>query len=93
MTAPPAQVAHCGKVNEKTGEMTYGLARNLRDALPKASFIGITGMPIEQTDANILAVFGDHISIYDIQSVIAEKDNYKFSKRIYQRLEKTSYEK
>jgi type I restriction enzyme R subunit len=50
----------------------------LRDALPNASFIGFTGTPIEQTHANTLSVFGDYISIYDIQSVIANKDNYKF---------------
>ena len=39
----------------------------MRDTLPNASFIGFTGTPIEQDDANILAVFGDHISIYDIR--------------------------
>src|SRR5882724_2605905 len=44
-----------------------GLARNLRDSLPNASFIGFTGTPIEKTDANTRAVFGDYISIYDIQ--------------------------
>ena len=43
------------KVNEKTGEMPYGFASNLRDALPNASFIGFTGMPIEKTDANTRA--------------------------------------
>jgi len=43
------------------------LARNLRDSLPNPSFIGFTGMPIEKTDANTRAVFGDYISIYDIQ--------------------------
>ena len=45
-----------------------GLARNLRDSLPNASFIGFTGTPIEKTDANTRAVFGDYISIYDIQA-------------------------
>ena len=40
-----------GRVNEK-GEMSYGFASNLRDALPNASFIGFTGTPIEKTDAN-----------------------------------------
>src|SRR5205823_3466282 len=44
-----------------------GLARHLHDALPNASFIGFTGTPIEKTDANTRAVFGDYISIYDIQ--------------------------
>ena len=44
-----------------------GFARHMRDALPNASFIGFTGTPIELADANTRAVFGDHISVYDIQ--------------------------
>ena len=50
-----------------------GLARHLRDALPNASFIGFTGTPIEKTDANTRAVFGDYISVYDIQRAVADK--------------------
>jgi len=49
-----------------------GLARHLHDALPNASFIGFTGTPIEKTDANTRAVFGDYISIYDIQSAVID---------------------
>ena len=49
-----------------------GFARHMRDALPKAAFIGFTGTPIELQDANTRAVFGDYISIYDIQR--AEED-------------------
>jgi type I restriction enzyme R subunit len=56
-----SQYGFGGKVNEKTGEMSYGFASNLRDALPNASFIGFTGTPIEKTDANTRAVFGDYI--------------------------------
>jgi len=41
--------------------------------LPNASFIGFIGTPIEKTDANTRAVFGDYISIYDIQRAIADK--------------------
>ena len=44
----------------------------MRDALPHASFIGFTGTPIEQTDANTRAVFGDYISIYDIQRAVTD---------------------
>ena len=44
-----------------------GFAAHLRDALPRASFIGFTGTPIELKDANTRQVFGDYISIYDIQ--------------------------
>jgi len=68
-----SQYGFGGKVNEKTGEMSYGFASNLRDALPNASYIGFTGTPIEKTDANTRAVFGDYISIYDIQRAVADK--------------------
>ena len=44
-----------------------GYARHMRDALPNASFIGFTGTPIELEDANTRAVFGDYISVYDIE--------------------------
>ncbi|MGY4328844.1 type I site-specific restriction-modification system R (restriction) subunit [Bradyrhizobium sp. LB7.2] len=44
----------------------------MRDALPRASFIGFTGTPIEQTDANTRAVFGDYISVYDIQRAVID---------------------
>jgi len=50
-----------------------GLARHMRDALPQATFIGFTGTPIEKTDANTRAVFGDYISIYDIQRAVTDK--------------------
>ena len=49
-----------------------GFARHMRDALPNASFIGFTGTPIELTDVNTRAVFGDHISIYDIQRAVED---------------------
>ena len=49
-----------------------GFARHMRDALPNASFIGFTGTPIELTDKNTRAVFGDYISIYDIQRAVQD---------------------
>src|SRR4029077_9133026 len=49
-----------------------GFARHMRDALPHASFVGFTGTPIEKTDANTRAVFGDYISVYDIQRAVAD---------------------
>jgi len=49
-----------------------GFARHMRDALPHASFIGFTGTPIELKDANTRAVFGDYISVYDIQRAVAD---------------------
>ena len=50
-----------------------GFARHMRDALPNASFIGFTGTPIELEDANTRAVFGDYISIYDIQRAVEDR--------------------
>jgi type I restriction enzyme R subunit len=50
-----------------------GFARHMRDALPNASFIGFTGTPIELVDANTRAVFGDYISVYDIQRAVEDK--------------------
>ncbi len=49
-----------------------GYARHMRDALPHASFIGFTGTPIEQADASTRAVFGDYISVYDIQRAVQD---------------------
>ena len=50
-----------------------GFARHMRDALPNASFIGFTGTPIELVDANTRAVFGDYISVYDIQRAVEDR--------------------
>jgi type I restriction enzyme R subunit len=49
-----------------------GFARHLRDGLPHASFVGFTGTPIEAADKNTRAVFGDYISIYDIQRAVED---------------------
>jgi len=49
-----------------------GFARHMRDALPYVSFIGFTGTPIELVDANTRAVFGDYISVYDIQRAVED---------------------
>ena len=49
-----------------------GFARHMRQALPKASFVGFTGTPIELADANTRAVFGDYVSIYDIERAVKD---------------------
>ena len=49
-----------------------GFARHMRDALPGASFVGFTGTPVELQDASTRAVFGDYISIYDIQRSVED---------------------
>ncbi|MEN9934105.1 MAG: hypothetical protein RLZZ387_684, partial [Chloroflexota bacterium] len=60
------------KLDKTTGTLTYGFAQHIRDALPHASFIGFTGTPVELTDRNTRQVFGDYISIYDIQRAVED---------------------
>lgn len=50
-----------------------GFAKHLRDALPNATFLGFTGTPIETTDKNTQAVFGNYVDIYDIQQAVEDK--------------------
>ncbi|AFN74524.1 HsdR family type I site-specific deoxyribonuclease [Melioribacter roseus P3M-2] len=57
---------HIGK------KTVYGFAKYLRDALPNATFIGFTGTPIEKTDKNTPAVFGDYVDIYDIAQAVED---------------------
>jgi len=52
--------------------ITYGYAKYLRDALPKASFIGFTGTPIEKSDRSTPAVFGDYVDKYDIEQAVED---------------------
>lgn len=54
-------------------QVGYGFAKYLRDALPNASFIGFTGTPVESTDINTPAVFGDYIDIYDIAQAVEDE--------------------
>jgi type I restriction enzyme R subunit len=67
-----SQYGFRAKVDTKTGEVSYGFAKYLRDALPNASFIGFTGTPIEATDVNTPAVFGHYIDIYDISRAVED---------------------
>ena len=55
---------------EDGSEIRYGNAKYMRDALPKASYIGFTGTPIEKEDKSTPAVFGDYIDIYDIKQAV-----------------------
>ncbi len=64
--------SHLVKRKDGTAYMGHGFAKNMRDALPHASFIGFTGTPIELADANTRAVFGDYISVYDIQRAVQD---------------------
>lgn len=57
---------------DKDGKFKYGYAQHLRDALPNATFIGFTGTPIENEDKDTRAVFGDYISVYDIEDAVRD---------------------
>lgn len=67
-----SQYGFKGKIDSKTGDLSYGFAKYMRDALPNASFIGFTGTPVEKEDASTLAVFGDYIDIYDIEQAVKD---------------------
>ncbi len=67
-----SQYGFKAKVDRKTGEIAYGFAKYLRDAVPNASFIGFTGTPVEKTDVNTPAVFGNYIDVYDISRAVED---------------------
>ncbi|WP_031429743.1 type I restriction endonuclease subunit R [Methylomicrobium agile] len=67
-----SQYGFRAKVDAKTGEVSYGFAKYLRDALPNASLIGFTGTPIEAADVNTPAVFGNYIDVYDISRAVED---------------------
>lgn len=60
-------------LDKKSGRYKYGFAKHLRDALPEATFVGFTGTPVEGGDHDTRAVFGDYVSIYDIQDAVDDK--------------------
>ena len=61
-----------GRLDTTTGEVRYGLAKSLRDALPEATFLAFTGTPISQDDRDTQVVFGHYISVYDIQQAMED---------------------
>ena len=65
------------KTDTKTGDLKYGYAKYLRDALPNASFIGFTGTPIENEDKSTPAVFGHYIDIYDMTQAVEDEATVK----------------
>ncbi|MEG2936112.1 MAG: type I restriction endonuclease subunit R, partial [Clostridium sp.] len=65
------------KTDTKTGEVKYGYAKYLRDALPNASFIGFTGTPIEMEDKSTPAVFGEYIDVYDMTRAVEDEATVK----------------
>ncbi len=65
-----SQYGDKARFNSKSGKYSFGYSKHLRDALPKASFIGFTGTPVSASDKDTRAVFGDYVSIYDIQDAV-----------------------
>ncbi len=66
-----SQYGFAGKV-DSDGEIKYGNAKYMRDALPNASFIGFTGTPIEKDDKSTRAIFGGYIDVYDIAQAVKD---------------------
>lgn len=67
-----SQYGFDAKVSKKNAETKYGYAKYVRDALPNASFVGFTGTPVEASDKNTPAVFGDYIDIYDMTQAVED---------------------
>lgn len=65
------------KADIKTGDIKFGYAKYMRDALPNASYIGFTGTPIEFEDKSTPAVFGNYIDIYDMTRAVEDKATVK----------------
>lgn len=65
-----SQYGDKAKFNTESGKYSFGYSKHLRDALPRATFIGFTGTPIATQDKDTRAVFGDYVSIYDIQDAV-----------------------
>ncbi len=61
-----------GKFDLESGEMKYGYAKYLREALPNATYIAFTGTPIETTDKSTYGVFGDLIDVYDMTQAVED---------------------
>jgi type I restriction enzyme R subunit len=74
-----SQYGLSAKTVKRNGEAdtVYGYAKHMRDALPNASYIGFTGTPIESTDINTPAVFGDYIDIYDMTRAVEDETTVK----------------
>ncbi|MDA9837646.1 type I restriction endonuclease subunit R [Luminiphilus sp.] len=60
------------KIDSESGTIKYGLAKSLRDGLPNATFLAFTGTPISQDDRDTQAVFGEYVSVYDIQRAVED---------------------
>ena len=67
-----SQYGFKARIDSESGAIKYGLARSLRDGLPNATFLAFTGTPISQNDRDTQAVFGEYISVYDIEQAVED---------------------
>ncbi len=67
-----SQYGLTAKFNRKTGDFKYGYAKNIRDALPRATFIGFTGTPVDLADRSTREIFGDYIDVYDMTQAVED---------------------
>ena len=80
-----ADEAHCSQYgfgadivkSDDEASVKYGYAKYMRDSLPNASYIGFTGTPVELTDKNTRAVFGDYIDVYDMSRAVEDGTTVK----------------
>jgi type I restriction enzyme R subunit len=68
-----SQYGMTARLDKKTGALLYGYAKYLRDALPNATFVAFTGTPISTADKDTQAVFGEYVSVYDIEQAVKDK--------------------
>lgn len=67
-----SQYGLTAKFNTKTGDFKYGYAKNMRNALPNATFIGFTGTPVDLADRSTREIFGDYIDVYDMTQAVED---------------------
>lgn len=66
-------IVMCDEAHRSNYDFLDGFAKNIRQGLPNASFIGFTGTPIDFEDRSTLQVFGDYISVYDMKQAVLDK--------------------
>jgi type I restriction enzyme R subunit len=65
-------IVMCDEAHRSNYDFLDGFAKNIRQGLPNASFIGFTGTPIDFEDKSTLQVFGDYISVYDMKQAVED---------------------
>lgn len=59
-------------IDGETGKTKYGLAKYMRDAMPNAIYLGMTGTPVSFDDRDTESVFGEYVDVYDM--IAAQED-------------------